>query len=116
MLNGEGGVLGPDLTGAARDNLGYLLENILSPSEVIQDDYRMVVVTTHDGRTYMGNLAGETDRTITLRIVGQDVVVDRSAIQSTEVSTASLMPEGLLKTLTDEQVLDLVAYLRGVSS
>jgi putative heme-binding domain-containing protein len=116
VMNGVGGNVGPDLTGSNRTNIDYLLENILSPSEVIQDDYRMVVVTTHDGRTYMGNRVGETDRTITLRVVGQDVVVDRSAIQSTEVSTASLMPEGLLKTLTDEEVLDLVAFLRGVES
>jgi putative heme-binding domain-containing protein len=93
------------------------LSNILRPSEVIQDDYRLVVVTTQDGRTYMGNRVSETAQTLTLRVVGQgDVVVDRSAIRSVEESTASLMPEGLLDTLTDAEVLDLVAFLRGVAS
>jgi putative membrane-bound dehydrogenase-like protein len=117
VMNGAGGNVGPDLTGSNRTNLEYLLSNILRPSEVIQDDYRLVVVTTQDGRTYMGNRVSETAQTLTLRVVGQgDVVVDRSAIRSVEESTASLMPEGLLDTLTDAEVLDLVAFLRGVAS
>ncbi|MEZ4701025.1 MAG: DUF6807 family protein [Rhodothermales bacterium] len=116
-INGAGGAVGPDLTGSNRTNIDYLLDNIINPSEVIQDDYRMVIVTTHDGRTYMGNLTGETERAVTLRVVGQDaVVVDRSAIQSIETSTASLMPEGLLDTLTDAEVLDLIAFLMRVKA
>jgi putative membrane-bound dehydrogenase-like protein len=110
---GEGGVLGPDLTGSNRTNTDYLLSNVLNPSEEIQDDYKMVVVTTRDGRTYSGNVVGDNARQITLRIVGQDVVViNKSEIQSREETPVSMMPPGLFETLSDEEVLDLVSYLR----
>lgn len=113
MMYGEGGRVGPDITGSNRDNLDYILSNILYPSEEIQDDYRMVAITTHDGRTYLGNISAETEQQVTLRLVGQDaLVINRSDIESLEVTTASLMPEGLLEPLTDQDVLDLIAYLR----
>ena len=112
-LYGEGGKIGPDLTGSNRTNVDYLLGNILDPSGEIQDDYKMVVVTTRDGRTYVGNVAKETDRQLTLRVVGQDaVVVNKSDIQSREVTPTSMMPTGLLEPLSDREVLDLVGYLR----
>ena len=112
-LYGQGGAIGPDLTGSNRTNVDYLLGNILDPSGEIQDDYKMVVVTTRDGRTYVGNVAKETDRQLTLRVVGQDaVVVNKSDIQSREVTPTSMMPTGLLEPLSDREVLDLVGYLR----
>jgi putative membrane-bound dehydrogenase-like protein len=112
-MYGEGGIIGPDLTGSNRANLDYLLGNILDPSGEIQDDYKMVVVTTRDGRTYVGNIAKETERQVTLRVVGQDaVVVNKSDIQTREVTPASMMPSGLLDALTDKQIIDLVAFMR----
>ena len=109
----EGGQVGPDLTGSNRADLEYILSNMLNPSEVIQDDYLMVILTTRDGRTYLGNVIAENDRQLTMRMVGDEsLVINKSDIQTREVSNASLMPEGLLETLTDQQVLDLVAYLR----
>ena len=114
QMNGEGGKVGPDITGSNRTNLDYLLSNMLDPSEDIQDDYKMVTVTTRDGRTYVGNIIAENDRQITLRMVGQEALpINKSDIQSREVSDASLMPEGLLQTLTEQEVVDLVAYLQG---
>ena len=111
-MYGEGGIIGPDLTGSNRGNLDYLLGNILDPSAEIQDDYKMVVVTTRNGRTYIGNIAQENDRQVTLRIVGQDaVVINKSDIQSREVNAASMMPTGLLEPLTDEEIKDLVKFL-----
>ncbi len=112
-LYGEGGKLGPDITGSNRTNIDYLLTNLIEPSSEIQDDYRMVVITSRDGRTYSGNVIAENDRQITLRVIGQDqLVLNKSDIQSRETAATSLMPEGLLQTLTDKEVLDLVAYLR----
>ena len=55
-LYGEGGAIGPDLTGSNRGNLEYLLSNVLNPNAEVQDAYRMVVVTTRDGRTHSGNV------------------------------------------------------------
>lgn len=113
-MYGEGGLLGPDITGSNRTNLDYLLSNIIDPSADIQDDYRMVLVTTRDGRTYAGNIAAESERTLTLRVVGQDdVVISKSDIQSRELSKLSMMPEAMLEAMSDAQVLDLFAYLMG---
>ncbi len=112
-LNGEGGNIGPDLTGSNRSSVDYLLGNILDPSGEIQDDYKMVVVTTRDGRTFVGNVAKETDRQLTLRVVGQDaVVLNKSDVQSREVTPVSMMPTGLLEPLSEKEILDLVGYLR----
>jgi putative heme-binding domain-containing protein len=73
----------------------------------------MVVITTRDGRTYVGNVAKETDRQLTLRIVGQDaVLVNKSDIQTREVTPSSMMPTGLLDNLSEKEVTELIAYLR----
>jgi len=112
-LFGEGGNLGPDLTGSNRSNIDYLLTNVIEPSAEIQDDYRMVVITSRDGRTYSGNIIAENERQLTLRVIGQDqLVLNKSDIQSQETASVSMMPEGLMETLSDKQVLDMVAYLR----
>jgi putative membrane-bound dehydrogenase-like protein len=114
-MYGEGGSLGPDLTGSNRSNLDYLLFNVLNPSGEIQDDYKMVEVTTRDGRTYSGNVVSENERQLTLRVVGQDaVVLNKSGIQSREVAAVSMMPQGLFETLSDQEVVDLVGYLREI--
>lgn len=113
-LYGEGGVMGPDLTGSNRNEVDYILLNVLEPSAEIQDDYKMVVINTRDGRTYSGNVIGEDQRQLTLRIVGQDepVLINKSAIQSKEVAPVSMMPPGLFEHLDEQEIVDLMAYLR----
>ena len=113
QLYGEGGVLGPELTGSNRSNIDYLLSNILEPSADIQEDYKMVVITTRDGRTYIGTVASDTDRHLVLKVVGQDkVTINKSDVQSREDMPNSMMPSGLIDNMNDQEVLDLVAYLR----
>jgi putative heme-binding domain-containing protein len=109
-----GGRIGPELTGANRGDMNYLLGNILTPSEVIQDAYRMSLVLTNEGRLYSGILAGESERHIELRVVGENepVVIPKSTIASREVAPVSMMPDGILNDLTDANVLDLVKYLQ----
>ncbi len=113
-MYGEGGLIGPEITGANRTNLDYILGNVLTPSAEIQDAYKMVLVITNEGRVYSGILAGENERQLTLRIAGQEdpVVIAKSQIESREIAPISMMPEGLLGTLKDSEVLDLIAYLR----
>ena len=114
-MYGEGGTVGPDITGSNRANLDYLLFNVLNPNAEIQEDYKMVLVTTRDGRTFAGNVVADTERQITMRVVGRDsAVINKSDIQSRESTTVSMMPPGLFDTLTDREVIDLVAYLRTV--
>ena len=114
-MYGEGGAIGPDITGSNRANLEYLLLNVLNPNAEVQDAYKMVVVTTRDGRTRAGNVIAETDRQITLRVVGGDpVAIAKADIQSRESTATSMMPPGLFDALTDREVIDLVGYLRTV--
>ena len=113
-MYGEGGVMGPDLTGSNRRDVNYILLNVLEPSAEIQDDYRMVVINTRDGRTYSGNVVGEDERQLSLRTVGQTepVLINKSTILSTEVSSVSMMPPGLFEHLDEQQVVDIMAYLK----
>lgn len=110
-LYGEGHLIGPDLTGSGRHDLDYLLENIIDPSSVLAADYRMTLVTMKDGRVFSGNIAAQNDRTLTLKMVGIEQTVERGDIARTEQLPMSLMPEGLLQAMTDNQVRDLIAYL-----
>ena len=110
-LYGEGGKVGPDLSGAGRDNLDYLLENIADPSAVVSADFRMSILKLKDGRIFNGLLSAQTDRTITVKTMTETLTVERSEIESLEGSSQSLMPEGLLEALKPEQARDLIGYL-----
>lgn len=113
-LHGHGGNIGPDITGANRTNLEYLLGNILTPSAVIQDAYRMHLIVTDDGRVWSGIPASENDRQLKLRIANRDepVTINKAQIESRDIAPVSMMPEGQLATMTDQEVLDLMKYLQ----
>lgn len=111
MMYGQGGKIGPDLTGSGRANLDYLLENIADPSGVVSADYRMSLLTLKDGRQLSGVIAESNDRTLTLRTLTEPLTLDRAEIVNQETSPMSMMPEGLLLALQPDQVRDLIAYL-----
>ncbi len=110
-LYGQGGEVGPDLTGAGRDNLDYLLDNIADPSAVVSADFRMTVANLKDGRTLNALIAARTERTLTLKTMTETLTIQRGDVESLQESSLSLMPEGLLESLTPEQQRDLLAYL-----
>jgi putative membrane-bound dehydrogenase-like protein len=111
-LFGEGGAVGPELTGYERDNLSYWIENIADPSASIRDEYLAFVVDTKDGRTLTGIIAAQDKATVTLRLGdGQTVRLAREQMEELRASPISLMPEDVLKELNDQQVRDLFAYL-----
>ncbi len=110
-LFGEGGKVGPDITGSNRANLDYLLSNVIDPSAVLGKDYRMTILATVDGRVVSGLIQKETDSAVTLRTINDTVVVAKADIEERQLSLQSLMPERLLDALTPEEVRDLVAYL-----
>ncbi len=110
-LHGEGGNIGPELTGANRTDLYYLLENIIDPSATLPRDFHVTLVTKTDGQLVMGNLAKKTDYTLTLTTPTGDVVINRDDITEQKTSPISLMPEGLLNGLEIKEVRDLIAYL-----
>lgn len=109
---GEGGNIGPDLTGAQRTNLTYLLENILDPSASVAKEYRMHVVQTSDGRVISGLVENETSELVTI-VNGVDrSVVPLDEIESRKSSEVSVMPTGLLSPLTEAEIRDLFGYLQ----
>ncbi|MBY0231846.1 MAG: c-type cytochrome, partial [Gemmataceae bacterium] len=111
-LFGEGGEVGPELTGYERSNPLYWLENVIDPSASIREEYLSFVVRTKDGRTLTGIVAGQDKTTVTLRDQeGQTVKLSRKRIEDMRASPVSIMPEGQLRTMTDQQVRDLFAYL-----
>ena len=112
MLYGQGGAIGPDLTGSGRDNLDYLVENIVDPSATVNADFRVAVVALLDGRVLNGLVRSPTDRTITVQTQNEAVVLDRKEIEQINPSPLSLMPEGQLDPLAPDEIRDLFAYLR----
>jgi putative heme-binding domain-containing protein len=111
VLNGEGGKIGPELTGAARDNLDYLLQNILDPSAAVPREYQLVTLNTKDGRALSGFIRSRTERVVVLQTLAEAVSLPAKDIADTETTTLSLMPEGLLEALPENDVRDLIAYL-----
>jgi putative heme-binding domain-containing protein len=71
----------------------------------------MSLVTLKDGRALSGVIAGQDDRTLTLRTLAETLSIDRTEVVKTETSPMSMMPEGLLLAFASDQVRDLIAYL-----
>ncbi|MGP0062773.1 MAG: c-type cytochrome, partial [Isosphaeraceae bacterium] len=110
-LYGQGGAIGPDLTGSGRNNLDYLLENIVDPGATVSADFRMVVVAMNDGRVLNGMVKAQSERTLTLQTQTEAIALDRSDIEGLRPSVSSLMPDGLLDSLKPDEIRDLIGYL-----
>jgi putative heme-binding domain-containing protein len=112
----EGGMTGPDLTAAGRRYAPRdFLDQIVNPSKVINDQFSAINVVTDNGKVYSGvvvNLNGDTLVINTdLTDPNAQVALDRKSIESIELSSISPMPTGLLNLLTEQEILDLVAYV-----
>jgi putative heme-binding domain-containing protein len=106
--------VGPDLSGINMKSREELLTAILDPSAAIEARFVNYLVTTKDGRMYDGVLANETPGAITLRGGSEeDVTILRTNITEIRASTISLMPEDIEKTLSKQDMADVIAYLRG---
>jgi putative heme-binding domain-containing protein len=109
---GEGGIVGPDITGANRSELDYLLHNILDPNAEIPNDYRTTNIDTKDERSLTGVVVRQDARSITIVTAAETATIARSDIAFMKESELSMMPEGLLQPLNEQQVRDLIAYLQ----
>jgi putative heme-binding domain-containing protein len=108
---GEGGDVGPDLTGSQRANLDYLLENVLDPNAIVAREFRMVNFVLADGRSVGGIVQRENDAAVTVRTVNETLVIAKADIETRKDTNQSIMPEGLFDALKPDEVRDLVAYL-----
>ena len=116
----QGGMTGPDLTTAGRRYSAHdLLDQVINPSRVINDQFSSVAVLTDDGIMHNGVIVNlgvkrngdaivlNTD----LTDPNERVIIDRKTIEELKVSKTSPMPTGLFDRMTKEEILDLVAYL-----
>jgi len=112
----RGGPIGPDLTAVgSRFSARDILESIVEPSKVISEQYQSFLFTMKDGSTIGGQVAEENHYLITLivdPINGTRQNIPKGNVVKREVSPISMMPPGLLATLSQEEVLDLIAYLQ----
>ena len=111
-LFNEGGKIGPDLTGSGRANLDYLLENVIDPNAIIPQEYKAWLVKMKDGRVIVGLVRNETEKSLDVITIGQILTLSKDDIQTKKQSDQSMMPEGLLKALSNAEVLDLISYLQ----
>lgn len=115
-FDNDGGSVGPDLSAVAgRFNVHDLLESIVEPNKTISDQYGAVVIRKKNGDVVTGRVANLSGNN--LNIVenmlepGRMTNVRRSDVESMEPSKVSMMPEGLLSSLKEEEIQDLAAYL-----
>ncbi len=111
VLFGEGGKIGPDLTGAQRHNLDYLLENVVDPSATLLPQFRLTTMNLVDGRVVNGVVLTKTEQTWEVQTPTEKLTLRVADIEEHALTTQSLMPEGLLDLLTPEEVRDLVGYV-----
>ena len=110
-LYGEGLTIGPDLTGANRSNLDYLLMNIVDPSAVVPKQFTTSIILLDSGRVVTGVIIGQTEKAITVQTDKEQLTIAKDEIEQSRDSGKSLMPDGMLDSLTVEQVRDLFAFM-----
>lgn len=109
----DGGQIGPNLTPYKRDDLRGILMNVVNPSLEIREGFENFLVLTTDGRTLNGFVEEQDNRVVVLKGAdGQRLLIPRDDIEEMAAIRTSIMPEGTLKTLDDQQLRDLFAYLR----
>jgi putative heme-binding domain-containing protein len=114
-LFGVGAKVGPDITGSNRADLNYLLENILDPSAVIPNEYKATQIELKSGRVVVGIVREQTPAALTVLTANETLTIPRNEIDSLRPSDTSMMPDDLLKPLSEMEVRSLIAYLRSPS-
>ncbi|MDB5351799.1 MAG: putative rane-bound dehydrogenase [Planctomycetota bacterium] len=110
--SGEGGKVGPDLTGMAAHPKSELIIHILDPSRSVEGNFIQYTVSTTDGRVLNGLLASETKTSVELLDAeGKKQVILREDIDELAASKKSVMPEGFEKQVPPESIADLLQFL-----
>jgi putative membrane-bound dehydrogenase-like protein len=113
-LDREGTTVGPDLFGIRNQPKEAILLHILIPEAEITPGFAAYVLETKSGQVLTGLVASETATSVTLRQqLGKEETVLRSDIESLVSSKLSLMPQSIEKSLSRQELADLVAYLKG---
>jgi putative membrane-bound dehydrogenase-like protein len=111
-LYGEGGNVGPDLTGNGRGSFDQLVSSVFDPSLVIGPQYQVTTVVTKDGRNLTGLIAEDSAERVVVRMPGEgQEPVPRNNVKYTRVSRLSMMPEGIENLLSRKDLADLFSFL-----
>jgi len=110
-LYGEGGNLGPDITGSQRQNFDYLMENVLEPSAVVTPDFRVTQISLKDGRVLSGLVRPRDASTLALVTPAETFILLKSEIDEQKPTAQSIMPEGQLESLSRDERIGLLLYL-----
>ncbi|MDQ3535861.1 MAG: c-type cytochrome, partial [Bacteroidota bacterium] len=115
-MRGEGSNIGPDLTQlGTRFSSKDMVEHIMDPHKEVSDQYASTVFSLKDGSSVVGRLARQNEKTffISQNPFSPDDLreIPKSSVRDTKVSTISIMPSGLLNSLNEEELKDLMAYL-----
>ena len=111
-LYGVGEEIGPDLTGGNRFDVEFVLQNVIDPNAVIPNEYQVTIVLTDDGRIVTGIAMEENEETLTLQTENEILILGHEEIEARKLDENSMMPQGQLDTLSEEEVIALIAYLR----
>jgi hypothetical protein len=111
-LQTQGGKVGPDLTGIETRPPQEILAEIVDPNRSVEANYRLWTAETNDGETLSGRLDSETLSAVEiLDLTGKSHAVQRKDLKSLRASNVSLMPEGLLDAMSQDDVAALMAFL-----
>ena len=113
MINGQGGLIGPNLSGAGAMGMEAVIRNIIDPNAAIEAAYRIFQVKLKAGDVIEAFYVSEDATAYVIRQPGgADRRIPKAEVASAKYLRRSLMPEGLLDGFTDEQVTDLFATLK----
>ncbi len=110
-LYGTGGKIGPDLTGANRGNVDYVLQKVVDPNTAVPADYQMQLITLGDGRLVSGIIRQRGPKAVIVQTETQLLTISQGDIDQIKPSGQSMMPDRQLDKLTREQIRDLFGYL-----
>jgi putative heme-binding domain-containing protein len=88
------------------------LQNAIDPNAVIPNDYRTSNIETKDDRSITGIVTRQDDNAITVVTANETLLIPRNELKSMTQTELSMMPEGLLQAISEDEVRDLLAYLR----
>jgi putative heme-binding domain-containing protein len=112
-INGKGHDAGPDLSDVRNRSKPALLYDILDPNSKVEPRFTAYTVLTIDGVIYNGLVESETSDAVVLKMAeGKRQTIGRAQIEQIKVSNVSLMPEGVEKDVTPQQMADLLEYLK----
>lgn len=112
QMYGEGGILGPDLTGSNRANREYILLNIVDPNFDVPDGYKMIILKTINNRVLAGTIAEEDEQKVVLKSVTGKEIISKDEIKDRQKLAISMMPEGILETISKNDFYALIKYLQ----